>query len=599
MRDLPRALLLTAAAVLTACSPPDESRAATPELPAAAAEPAPVPPLQTDSAGHAWVERTLAGLTLRQRVAQLVFPWISGQSAAQNPREQERMLQWVMRDEVGGLIVSTGAPAAIAARLNAAQARAPVPLLIVSDLETGPGMRLSPGGTRVPPSMALGATGDPRLAREAGRITGAEARAVGIHLTLGPLLDVNSNPSNPIINVRSFGEQPERVARMAAAWAEGAKEAGLLAAGKHFPGHGDTHVDSHVGLATVRADSARLDAVELVPFRHAVRSGMDGMLVGHLAAVGLEGPGAPPASLSPRMIDGVLRERLGFRGLVFTDALNMGGVTRSYSVTEASIRALLAGADALLQPPGHAQVIDGIVAAVQSGRIPAARIDDAARRVLLAKAAAGLHRGARVDLAGIAEKVGREEHAQVARRLAERSITLVRDRGSLVPVARTVRVLHVTYTSNGRAPGGAVLQRELAEAGVAAEHVRVGPSTGAAVFERLRARADSADVVIASVAIAPFQYRALGVQGGFGPFVEALSASGRRVIAVSLGSPYLLDGFPSVPAYLLAWSTDPVSERAAARALLGMAPIQGRLPVSLPPAHRVGEGITRAAITED
>ena len=599
MHHLSLALVLTAAAVCTACSPPDESRAASPELPAAAAEPAPVPPLQTDTAGQAWVERTLAGLTLRQRVAQLVFPWISGQSAAENPQAHERMLQWVLRDQVGGLIVSTGAPAAIAARLNAAQARAPGPLLVVSDLETGPGMRLSPGGTRIPPSMALGATGDPRLAREAGRITGAEARAVGIHLTLGPLLDVNSNPSNPIINVRSFGEQPERVARMASAWAEGAKEAGLLAAGKHFPGHGDTHVDSHVGLATVRADSARLDAVELVPFRHAVRSGMDGMLVGHLAAVGLEGPGAPPASLSPRMIAGVLRERLGFRGLVFTDALNMGGVTRSYSVTEASIRALLAGADALLQPPGHAEVIDGIVAAVQSGRIPAARIDDAARRVLLAKAAAGLHLGTRVDLAALAEKVGREEHAAVARRLAERSITLVRDRGGLVPVARTARVLHVTYSSNGRGPGGAVLQRELAEAGVAAEHVRVGPSAGSAVFERLRARADSADVVIASVAIAPFQYRALGVEGGFGPFVEALSAGGRPVIAVSLGSPYLLDGFPSVPAYLLAWSTDAVSERAAARALLGLAPIEGRLPVSLPPAHRAGEGITRAAVAQD
>jgi beta-N-acetylhexosaminidase len=599
MRHIPCALLLAAATALTACSPPDESRAATGDEPSVAAEPAPIPPLQTDSAGEAWVERTLAGLTLRQRVAQLVFPWIAGQSAAENPQAHERMLQWVMRDEVGGLIVSTGAPSAIAARLNAAQARAPVPLLVVSDLETGPGMRLSPGGTRVPPSMALGATGDPRLAREAGRITGEEARAVGIHLTLGPLLDVNSNPSNPIINVRSFGEQPERVARMAAAWAEGAREAGLLAAGKHFPGHGDTQMDSHVGLATVRADSARLDAVELVPFRHAVRSGMDGMLVGHLATVGLEGPGAPPASLSPRMIGGVLRERLGFRGLVFTDALNMGGVTRSYSVTEASIRALLAGADALLQPPGHAEVIDGIVAAVESGRIPAARIDDAARRVLLAKAVAGLHRGTRVDPAAIAEKVGRPEHVEVARRLAERSITLVRDRGALVPVARTARVLHVTYTSSGRGPGGAVLHRELAEAGVAAEHVRVGPSSGAAVFERLRSSAQSADVVIASVAIAPFQYRALGVEGGFGPFVEALSAAGRPVIAVSLGSPYLLDGFPSVPAYLLAWSTDAVSERAAARALLGLAPIEGRLPVSLPPAHRVGEGITRAAAAQN
>jgi beta-N-acetylhexosaminidase len=589
--------ITTLTLILAACAPGERADAKTTRdtVPAAAPEPPRVPPLRTDSAGQAWVEQTLASLSLRQRVAQLVFPWISGASASANPAEQQRMLAWVARDQVGGLIVSTGAPAGLAAKLNAAQMRAGVPLLVVSDLETGAGMRLSPGGTVMPPSMAFGAAADTALARRAGRATAEEARAVGIHMTLGPLFDINSNPANPIINVRSFGESAELVGRMGTAWMRGAREGGLLSAGKHFPGHGDTRVDSHVGLAQVGADSARLHAVEMAPFGMAVRAGIDAILVGHIAAVGLEGPGAPPSSLSPRMVGEELRGRLGFEGLVFTDALNMGGVTRSYSVSEASIRALLAGADVLLQPPGHETVIDNVVAAVESGRIPAARIDEAARRVLTAKAAAGLHRGGRIDPAEVGARVGSDAHRAIAAEVAARSITLARDAGGLVPLRAGARVLHVTYTENGRAPGGAVLDRELAAGGVTIDHVRVGAATPDATFAALRERAAAADVVIASVAIAPFQYRALGIRGGFGPWVEGLASAGRPVIAVSLGSPYLLDSFPSVPAYLLAWSNAAVSESAAARALLGTAPITGKLPVSLPPYHRAGEGIVRDA----
>jgi beta-N-acetylhexosaminidase len=590
--------LATLAIVLAACSSGDGAReAAAQDSAHAPAEPPRVPPLQTDSAGHAWVEQTLATLTLRQRVAQLVFPWISGQSAGANPEEYQRMLDWASRDQVGGLIVSTGAPAGLTAKLNGAQMRAAVPLLVVSDLETGPGMRLSPGGTVMPPSMAFGAAGDAELARQAGRATAAEARAVGIHMTLGPLFDVNSNPANPIINVRSFGQAPDAVGRMGTAWMEGAREGGLLSVGKHFPGHGDTHVDSHVGLARIDADSARLREVHMAPFARAVRAGIDGILVGHIAVPAVDGPNAPPASLSPRMVGGELRGRLQFTGLVFTDALNMGGVTRSYAVSEAAILALLAGADVLLQPPGHGTVIDDVVAAVESGRVPAARIEDAARRVLTAKAAAGLHRTARVDAAAVAGAVGTAENREVARRVAERSITLARDRSGLVPLRPGARVLHVTYTSNGQGASGAVLNAELAAGGLTiVEHARVGPGTPAARFDALRERAAGADLVIASVAIAPFQYRELGIGGGFGPFVEAIASSGRPVIAVSLGSPYLLEAFPSVPAFLLAWSDAAVSERAAARALLGTAPVQGRLPVALPPFHALGEGISRDTV---
>jgi beta-N-acetylhexosaminidase len=582
------------ALVLAACSPARRPAPVAPAPPApppsAAAAESPNGALHVDAAGEAWVERTLAGMTTRQRVAQLVFPWISGRAPGEDAEEAARMLEWVGRGEVGGVIVSIGTPRGLAAKLDAAQRRAGVPLLVVSDLETGPGMRLTPGGTAMPPAMAFGAAGDEGLARQAGRVTAAEARAVGIHLTFGPVLDVNSDPANPIINVRSFGESPEGVARMASAWIGGAREGGLLTVGKHFPGHGDTSVDSHVGLAAITGDAARLERVELVPFRAAARAGMDGVLVGHIAVQGLEGPSAPPASLSPRIVGGMLRDGLGFGGIVFTDALNMGAVTRAYPVAEASIRALLAGADALLQPPGHEEVVDSIVAAVEAGRIPRARIDDAARRVLRAKAAAGLHRG-RPAPASLARAVGTPEHARVARAVAERSIVLVRDRNGAVPIRRGTRVLHVTYGYRGG--DGETLQRELAASGLVVERARVGPSTPASVFDSLRARAATADVVVASVAISPVQYRALGIGGGFGAWVEGVASSGRPVVAVSLGSPYLLGGFPSVPAYLLAWDAGVSSEAAAARALLGAASIRGRLPVSLPPFHRIGEGIQR------
>jgi beta-N-acetylhexosaminidase len=581
-------LVLGCLLLAATCGPGDrapETREARAEAaPRAQPEPA-ADPLPLDAAGRAWVDARLGEMGVRERVAQLVFPWISGRSIAEAPAEAARLGTWAGPEGVGGVIISTGTPAAIAAKLNGAQARARVPLLVISDLETGPGMRLRPGGTNMPPAMAFGAADDEELARAAGRATAGEARAVGIHATLGPVLDVQSDPANPIINVRSFSEDPRRVARLGTAWVRGAQEGGLLAVAKHFPGHGGTRTDSHVGRVIVPGDSARLFDTELVPFREAVHDGVAGVLVGHIAAVGLEGPNAAPASLSPRMTAGVLRQRLGFRGLVVTDALNMGAVIRDHTPAEASILALLAGADVLLQPPGAEDVIDRIVAAVESGRVPRARLDDAARRVLTAKAVAGLHKGARVDPAAVAGRVGTAAHHEIARRVAERSIVLERDQRKLVPLRRGLRVLHVTYTRSGRGPGGGTLQRALTEGGIAAEHVRVSPGTPAATFARLRARAAESDLLLVSAEVAPLQYAALGVAGGFAPFVQSAASSGTPVVAVSLGSPYLRGAFPAVGTYVLAWGPGEATERAAARALTGAEPFRGRMPVSLPAAR--------------
>lgn len=560
-------------------------------IPAAAPDRVRPPVAPLDAEADAWVEATLAQLDLRQRVAQLVMPWIRGGSIPRNSEEFRRIRRWIEQDRVGGLIVSRGSIDEFAPMMNALQSFAPVPLLIVSDLETGPGMRLT-GGTNLPPAMAFGASGSESLAREAGRITAVEARAAGIHMTLGPVLDVNSNPFNPIINTRSFGEDPVLVGRMAAAWIEGAKEGGLLTAGKHFPGHGATEVDSHVGLPTVNATRAELDALDLVPFDIAIDAGMDGVLVGHIAVPEIDGQAGVAASMSAGVVGGILREDLAFDGLVFTDALNMGAITRHHTVAEASIRALLAGADVLLQPPGERAVIDAIVAAVESGRLPRERIDESARRVLRAKAVARLHTDPGVRAAG-----GRPPaaHGNLAGRLATASLTLARDHADLVPLpADARRILHVAYAGSGTSFSGGTVNTLLRGAGRTVDAASVGERTTAAAYRDLAARARRADLVIISANLVPREYLPLALGAEFSRFAESLTAEGVPVVAVSFGSPYLLGSFPSVPTYLLAWSAGAAGQRAAARALLGEQAIEGRLPVSLPPHHGIGEGIQRA-----
>ncbi|HEV2734785.1 MAG TPA: glycoside hydrolase family 3 N-terminal domain-containing protein, partial [Longimicrobiaceae bacterium] len=552
-----------------------------------------------------WVDSTLAGLTLRQKVAQLVIPWVGGEYAAVASPEFERVARWVEEDGIGGVVISIGLPHSYAAKLNELQRRARVPLLVTTDMENGPGMRLAGvyslphllpqgGGTVFPPVMALGAAGSDSLAFQAGRVVADEARAVGVHVTFGPVLDVNSNPANPIINTRSFGEDPERVARLGSAFVRGVRSGGLMTVAKHFPGHGNTATDSHIDLPVIAADRARLDSVELVPFRAAAEAGIDGMMIAHIAVTGVEGSGAPPASVSRHFVTEVLKDQLGFGGLVFTDAMDMGGVTRRYGATEPLVLALEAGADVLLQPLDVTAGIDAVVAAVRSGRVPEARIDRSVRRVLEAKARLGLPAGRLVELDDVDERVGTRPHRAVAAEIARRSITLARDGRGLVPLAPGRRVLSVTYAEVADLLAGRAFDRELATGGARVSSARVDDRTGAAEFAALRRRADSADVIVASAYVSPREHRGtVGAGGGFPAFVEALSAAGKPVVAVSFGSPYLVSAFPSVPAYLLAWGGAEVSQQAAARALLGSAPITGRLPISIPPSLPRGTGITR------
>lgn len=600
-------IVLALLAAVGGCAPavrPGEA----PSMTAIAPNPPSALPVAISPADADWVRRTLAGLSLREKVAQMVMPWVGGEYTAVDSEAFDRLREWVERDRVGGLIVSVGLPHSYAAKLNELQRRAAVPLLIASDMENGPGMRLSGiysfphllpqgGGTAFPPLMALGAIGSDSLAYALGQVLAREARAVGVHVTFGPVLDVNSNPANPIINTRSFSEDPALVARLARAYIRGARDGGLLTTGKHFPGHGDTETDSHIGLPTIRADRARLNAIELPPFRAAVDEGIDGMMTAHIAVVGVEGENAPPATLSPYFMTEVLRNEMGFRGILFTDAMSMGGIVNGYGDAEAVVLATEAGADVLLMPRDVGVAVDAVVAAVEAGRIPEARIDASVRRILEAKARVGLPQSALVDLDAVDEIVGVRAHTELARTIAERSLTLVRDSMNLVPLPATARrILAIVYAEVNDPIAGRTFIRALEGPDRTVENVRVDSRTTRDELAVLRRQADSADVVLVSAFLAPVEYAgSIGTRGGLPAFVRELAAAGKPIVAVAFGSPYLLDELPSVPAYLVAWGRTDASQTAAARALLGQLPITGHLPVSLPPYYRSGQGIQRSA----
>ena len=573
-----------------------------------AATPGATTPLS--SADQRWIDKTLASLSLAEKVGQLIMPWVGGDYTAVGSPEFEQVRKWVEEDRVGGLVLSIGLPLSYAAKLNELQSRARVPLLIASDMENGPGMRLGNiyalpsllpqgGGTVFPPVMALGATGSEDLAFKLGQVLGSEARAIGVHLAFGPVLDVNSNPLNPIINTRSFGENPELVGRLATAYIRGARSMGLMTTGKHFPGHGDTDVDSHLDLPTIRADRAQLDSIDLPPFRAAVAEGIDAIMTAHIAVVGVEGANAGPATLSHRFMTGILRDEMHFPGILFTDAMTMGGVAKRYGATEPLIMAVEAGADVLLMPRSVPDAIVTIVDAVKSGRLTESTIDASVRRILTAKARAGLRTGRLVDLNAVDRIVDVPAHTRIAEEVAERSITLAQDKMSLVPVVTdsSGKILSITYADPSDLIAGRTFNSVVGGRLRSIETARVDNRTTDAEYAELGQQADSAALIIVSAYVSPRESAgSVATQGGFAPFVEKLALSGKPIIVISFGSPYLLGAFPSVSSYLLAWGGAPISQRAAARALLGEREINGRLPISLPPTVPFGAGVHRSQI---
>ncbi len=603
MRSRRRLGILTALA-LAACASrraglpaPDVTGMDVDAAPVGAWAPPPLPvPVDFDAAPEEVARDVLRTLTLREKAAQLVMPWIDGPYWALDHEAMSAALRLAADEGVGGFVIGIGtSPYDVAAKLNALQAVARIPLLMAADLESGPSSRIR-GGTAFPGNMALGASGREQDAYAVGRVIALEGRAVGLHMTFAPVVDVSNNPANPIINTRSFGEDPRQVGRLAAAFIRGLHDHGMLATAKHFPGHGDTGTDSHIALPVIAADRPRLDSVELVPFRMAVQAGVDAVMSAHIALPALTG-GSTPATFSTLLLDTLLRRDIGFRGLVVTDALEMGAIVAQYGAGPAAVGALQAGADVLLMPTSVPDAVAAVVAAVERGAVTEARVDASVLRILTLKARQNLFRRRFTDLSAIARVVGRQEHLQLARDVTARAIVLARDALGMVPLApdRRSRVLVVAYGDEAQTGLGTAFAAALRAGGVRPVVLRLWPASGPASFDSVRTAAAGATVVfVAAPRPAAWRPDAVNIPDPVAALVDELArAPGAPVIGVSLGSPYLLRQIPNVSAYLLAWAGTEWAERAAAAALLGQAPISGRMPVSLPPMVRIGWGIER------
>jgi beta-N-acetylhexosaminidase len=552
-----------------------------------------------------WVAQTLKSMSLDEKIGQLFAVWAYGSFLSTESQDYKDLLREVEEKHIGSFAIQTqGSPTGIvrsqvyptAVLVNTLQRHAKVPLLVAADFERGTSMRVEEGSS-FPHAMAVAATGRPEDAYTMGKITALEGRAVGVPWIFAPDADVNSNPDNPIINTRSFGEDPARVSEFVAAFVRGVEENGGLATAKHFPGHGDTSTDSHLDLPTVSSDRAHLDRVELAPFRAAIDAGVSTIMTGHLAVPALEPDPDVPATMSPKITTDLLRGQMGFDGLVVTDALDMGGVTVRYPPGEVAVRSILAGADVLLVPPVLDAALQAVHEAAASGRIPMSRLDEAVTRVLRAKAKLGLNKSKLVDLDALAGTFDRPEFDRAALDIADRGVTLLRDDQHILPLDSTKpsRVLLVAASGDNDPYPAGNLESEIRWRVDSLATVRMDTRFVRADTVKLPPP-DTYDVAIAAIFVRVADRKgSIGLPDDEAAVVDRLLAAGKPVVVACFGSPYLVERFPAAKTWIADFSTVDVAQWAMGRALFGQTAVAGRLPVNVPGVAALGAGLNLAA----
>jgi beta-N-acetylhexosaminidase len=561
-----------------------------------------VKPAPTVNTERAVAQRWLKNMTLRDKIAQLVIITSYGEAPSSRSQAYRDYVRAVRDLKVGGMIVvnrvvggsvRSAEPYAMASFLNRMQRLAKVPLLVGADFERGASMRVS-GTPKYPHLMAYGAARDLILTRDLGLATAREARALGVQWVFAPDADVNNNPDNPIINIRSFGENPADVAANVRAFIEGAhsdRANRVLVTAKHFPGHGDTDVDTHMGLAKIEADRERLQSMELVPFREAARAGVDAIMTAHVAVPAVE-PEEIPATVSARVLTGLLRNELAFPGLIVTDAMDMQGLAKQFPPAEASVRALQAGADVLLMPANPEEAINAVAAAVREGKLSAKRINESALRVLAAKARVGLHQKKLVDIEDISDVIGSSEseaHAQLA---ADRAVTLVKNDGGLLPLTNPSGACFWVLTESRYGTQGRRFSEEIRSRAQGARLQLFDSLVSIEEMDRALEKAGECNTHIVAAFVSVAAYRGnVALGGNYPTFLDKLKASAKPIALISLGSPYLLRYYPNVSVYLATFSPVIPSETAAAKAILGAIRPSGRLPVTIPGIAKYGESI--------
>jgi beta-N-acetylhexosaminidase len=589
-------------------------------------------PVHLNRDGEKWAEKTLRKLSLEEKIGQLFMIWVRAQFMNVNSPDYLQLRDTMQKYHIGSFAMTVrfeppflyrNQPYEAAELLNRLQKDSTLPLLIAADFERGMTMRLN-GATEFPHAMAFGATGKLDYAESFGRITAQEARAVGVHWNFFPDADVNSNPANPIINTRSFGEDPQQVGDLVTAYVRGARANGMLTTVKHFPGHGDTATDSHLSLAQVTGDRNRLESVELVPFRKAIETGVDSVMVAHVTVPALESDPSRVATTSPTIVTGLLKNQLGFKGIVVTDALDMAGLTRLYpdNIGRAAVDAFKAGNDLLLIPPDLDAAYKALLEAAHKGEVWQTQIDASVIKILKVKASLGLHKARRVDIDKLSTLIGQPENLALGQQISDAAVTLVRDNGRVLPLKQTGTVksalpyqqagetrndlVVVILSEDVRTEAGRMLERQIHLRVPDANVMSVDPRIADAMSEDVLRAVREAKAVLAAVYVVPTAGKAIRGENGPTNSVSLDDSSGKllrsilhdaaaKTAVVAMGNPYLAQDFPEVENYLCTFSNVPVAEASAAKALFGEIAIHGHLPVSIPNIARRGAGIEREA----
>ena len=577
-------------------------------------------PLHT-SGGDQWAEKTLRKLTVEEKIGQVFMIWCRASFLnVENPE----YLQWLdamrkyhvgsftMSVHVDGPFLLRTEPYEVAELLNRLQKESKLPLLFAADFERGLAMRML-GATNFPHAMAFGADGNLEDAETFGRITAEEARAVGIHWNFFPDADVNSNPANPIINTRSFGEDPKQVGDLVTAYIKGAHEAGMLTTVKHFPGHGDTATDSHLGVASVGGDRAHLDSIELPPFRQAIAAGVDSVMVAHVTVPALDSDPNHVATISPAIVSDLLEKQLAFKGVIVTDALDMAGLTHLFAnnIGREAVEAFKAGNDLLIIPPDLGASYDSMLKAVRSGEISPQRLDHSVLKILKIKGNLGLNKSRTVDLSTIANAVGKPQNIAFGEKVADSAITLVRDNGKVLPLKSkgTVKaglpymskeethnqVLAILFSDDVRTDSGRAFGREFRVRIPDARVIYLDPRFAGGMTDEVLKAVDEAQAVVAAVYLIPTAGKvgnSVGMADASGALLQQLlDHAAEKTAVVAMGNPYLASDFPKIENYMCTFSNATVSELSAIKALFGEIPIRGHLPVTIPNVAQRGAGL--------
>jgi len=584
-------------------------------------------PAPSSTRGDRWAEKTLRSLTVEEKIGQVFMIWCRASFLNVEAPEYLEWLQSMQKYHVGSFAMSVHLdgpfllrtePYEAAELLNRLQKQSKLPLLFAADFERGVTTRLT-GTTNFPHAMAFGADGKVEDAENFGRITAEESRAVGVHWNFFPDADVNSNPANPIINTRSFGEDPQQVGNLVTAYIKGAREGGMLTTVKHFPGHGDTATDSHLGVASVNGDRAHLDSIELPPFRQAIAAGVDSVMVAHVTVPALDPDPNHVATISTAVVSDLLEKQMGFNGLIVTDALDMAGLTHLFAndIGRAAVESFKAGNDMLIIPADLGASYESMLKAVRSGEISQQRLNHSVLKILKIKGRLGLNTSRTVDLTAIASTVGKPENIAFGQQVADSAITLVRDNGKMLPLKSkgtakaglpyTTReethnqALAVLFSDDMRTESGRAFGREFRTRIPDARVIYVDPRVAAGMSDEVLKAVDEAQTVVAAVYVIP-------VAGKVGNSVAMADASGallqqildhaaEKTTVVAMGNPYLASDFPKIENYMCTFSNASVSEIAAIKALFGEIPIHGHLPVTIPNVAQRGTGLERPAQT--